>query len=698
VADINLSDGDDAYTQSFDNRNQWDNYLGRDGNDLFRLYQGTVSGGRGNDVIERLPIAGEGWRSVQATYGDSPAGIFANLPAGWIDDGWGTRDTVIGVTAVHGSGHNDHFIGGAEDNFFWGNGGNDTMNGGAGLDGTFIPWFQPAPGQPWRQALPADLDIQVAVDGRSATLQPKTGTGFHYSLTDIEYVDIPSGPNVPNLRLTLADFITPQSMAQQAVAAGDTMRWNAAQPLGTPTALTFSFVTQAPATGVGAAGFRTFTAAEQQAVRDILAHTAELTGLGFAEVAEGGGAVGQLRFGVSQQAATKGIAYLPGQNGAQAGDVWMDVESMLDLTPGRAGYAALLHEIGHALGLRHPRNVDPGDGWAVQLRAQDDRTSLTVMSQTPSPDELFRAEWGPLDVLALRHLYGNKVFEVGDTRYLLGKLESSAQTTIVDDGGVDTIDASELGTGVFIDLTPGRLGSVGLTTAGFAGVENLAITATSWIENAIGSPADDVLIGNELANALTGGLGNDWIEGGNGLDTAAFAGKHGDHELSAAFGQRFVKALDGQSGFDTLVSIERLRFADTSVALDLDGNAGVVAQIIRALFGPAYLDNREYVGIGLYYMDGGMPSADLVALALGTGAVEFLAGGRSNTAFVNFVYRNVVGVAPSPDELGYFVSLLDQGAHTQASLAVLAYQVDVNTQSLDIIGLAASGLEFMPFG
>ncbi len=37
MADINLSDGDDVYTQSFDDRNQWDNYFGRDGNDLFRL-------------------------------------------------------------------------------------------------------------------------------------------------------------------------------------------------------------------------------------------------------------------------------------------------------------------------------------------------------------------------------------------------------------------------------------------------------------------------------------------------------------------------------------------------------------------------------------------------------------------------------------------------------------------------------------
>ena len=77
------------------------------------------------------------------------------------------------------------------------------------------------------------------------------------------------------------------------------------------------------------------------------------TNLSFTEVAESGNNAGQMRFGVSQQAATKGVSWLPNQSGAgdNAGDVWMDVDSMRGIAVGSEGYQALLHEIGHALGL-----------------------------------------------------------------------------------------------------------------------------------------------------------------------------------------------------------------------------------------------------------------------------------------------------------------------------------------------------------
>ena len=121
--------------------------------------------------------------------------------------------------------------------------------------------------------------------------------------------------------------------------------------------------------------------------------------------------------------------------------------------------------------------------------------------------------------------------------------------------------------GVALDLTPGHLSSVGVTATGVSAVNNLSLGLGSSIENAIGSDFDDVILGNDLANVLSGGKGNDWIDGGKGIDTAAFEGSRSDYLISTGFGKTFVTGRDGIRGFDTLLGIEIIKFADQSITL-----------------------------------------------------------------------------------------------------------------------------------
>ena len=573
MADIRLTGGDDVYSQPLTDKDAWNNVFGEAGNDTLRLIQGIAIGGPGNDRIERLAVADEPWHYPQVAYWDAGPGLRVNLADGWAEDGQGGRDTLVGIRDVHGSAAEGAWVlGNADDNYYWPNGGTDTFIGGAGDDGISInSWFEPAPGQPWREPLLGDLNIAVSVDARQVVITPRTGQGFRMELTDVEYADVrvSTDNDQPWLRLEFGDLIAQQTMAEQAVVAGDGWRWNAGQPMGQATTVTYSFVTQAPGSGPGANGFRAFTAAEQQVVRDILGSVAALTRLSFTEVTETASAQGQMRFGASRQLDTKGVSWMPGASGdgAQAGDVWMDLDSLLVLAPGSEGYAALLHEIGHALGLRHTRNADAGDAWSTQLREADDRTALSVMSQVASSDGLFRSEWGPLDVLALRTLYGTRTIGTGDDVYPLGAVASASQTTVVDDGGNDTLDASALAAGVTLDLREGHLSSVGVSAAGFTGVDNLALPQGTRIENAIGSAWDDVLLGSDAANVLTGGPGNDWIDGREGQDAAVFDGRRADYLVSTGFGKVFLTARDGVGGFDTLVDIEELRFADQAWTL-----------------------------------------------------------------------------------------------------------------------------------
>jgi serralysin len=568
--DIEGTDGDDSIVQS-PNSDAWVAYFGRRGNDIIRVYQGTAIGGPGNDLIERLPST-EWWRVLQAAYWDSPAGVVVDLAGGWAEDGWGTRDTLVGVRDVAGTWHGDKFYGDGADNQFFTGGGSNVVDGRDGADTAWVPNFND-------DMSLKGFNVAVSIDGKSATITWSGRAEFRTVVTNVERFGVGS------ISYAIADFIKPEDMAIQALAAGGNARWNAGQALGSAVELTFGFNAVAPAGGAGAAGFAPFTEAQRVAVRVILDSIAQVSGLTFREVAAGSAS---LRFGASEQTATKGVAAMPGE--ADAGQVWIDLDTLLNLTPGSEGYAVLLHEIGHALGLRHPRNVEPGDNYAAQWRSEDDTTSLTVMSQTASADGLFRSTLGALDITALRYLYGSKAVNGGDTVYVLGARQFQSQTSIADDSGTDSIDASAARAGVAIDLTPGHTSSVGVTAAGLAAIDNLGIAPGSWIERATGSDFDDVIVGNALANVLTGGKGNDWLDGGAGSDTAAFAGARSDYMLSTGFGKTFVTARDGVSGFDTLLGIENLAFRGgvvvlgaaalgADIAIDVDQNATVSGRL-----------------------------------------------------------------------------------------------------------------------
>jgi hypothetical protein len=86
-----------------------------------------------------------------------------------------------------------------------------------------------------------------------------------------------------------------------------------------------------------------------------------------------------------------------------------------------------------------------------------------------------------------------------------------------------------------------------------------------------------------------------------------------------------------------------------------------------------------------------MTYANLMQLAINAR----LGGVGSNTDVVNLLYTNVVGSAPDAATLAYYKGLLDNGTFTQATLGVLAADTSANTTNINLIGLAATGVEFV---
>lgn len=191
-------------------------------------------------------------------------------------------------------------------------------------------------------------------------------------------------------------------------------------------------------------------------------------------------------------------------------------DSMTSVTTGSLGYLTLLHEVGHALGLKHTGNYGPSDTGPF-LTAGEDYIQNTVMSYNSNSlvNEDVNAPISPMiyDIAAIQALYGvNRNYLNGNTLY---SYNGARQTlTIWDGGGNDTIDASSYkGGGATIDLREGvdNVTKIGQTL--------VWIAVGAHVENAMGTSANDTLTGDDNANLITGDGGDDHIAGLGGNDT-----------------------------------------------------------------------------------------------------------------------------------------------------------------------------------
>jgi serralysin len=375
------------------------------------------------------------------------------------------------------------------------------------------------------------------------------------------------------------------------------------------------------------------------------------------------------------------LAHFP-ENDIYGGDVWFGSKGATPVA-GNEDYQTVLHELGHALGLKHAHiGTNSHDPFAKEpvLPYDTDTLEYSVMTYRSYPGDIRAGHenetWGyaqtfmMYDIRALQHLYGaDFTANSGDTVYrwsptggeiyINGELALDPGAnrifmTVWDGNGTDTYDLSNYSTDLRIDLAPG--GHSTFSTAQLAKLSTLSEYAPDYfargnvfnalqyngdprslIENAIGGRGHDMIVGNEAANALYGNAGNDILDGLGGNDSIYGGG--GNDRIHGGFGDNLAR---GGGGDDNI-------------------SGGSSNDILYGDAGNDMLDGRG--GQDSIYGGGG---DDVIE---GDADADFESGGDGNDRFVlynNFGFGNTVDGGAGRDIL----DLTNRGAPPIGSIVI----------------------------
>jgi Ca2+-binding RTX toxin-like protein len=528
--------------------------------------------------------------------------------------------------------------------------------------------------------------------------------------------------------------------------------WNGNLPAsnGQPFILTYSFSTQAQpylsAAGYSQAfidSFVPFTDKEKSEARNAIGQWDAASGLRLVEVAPGLGSMqlGNFNLALGPTGNAAGFAVAPTQqiypesltsySKAVIGDVFISssiVESGLNYL--------MLHEIGHALGLKHPFE-DP-----VRLETNLDNRTQTVMSYTGTV--LVDHRLGPLDIQAIQYLYGTNTNDASNVSSWNWNA-ATAMLTLIGKAGADRLIGN-----YSADSIEGLSGDDLI----FGDFGDDILSGGDGVDTIMGGDGADLVLGGPGNDRLGGGPGRDTVRGGAGdddlfgnslyaypretLDTVDYSDARASLSVNLT---TYITQLAGRDIHAQGADIGNDYLEDFTHVIAGSGNDGVTGNaddnFLQGRAGADTLNGRA--GNDILLGDGAvMPTSGALSIyrlylaTLGrapddagwaewsgrlaggqplntissgfVGSQEFLAryGNPDNVGFVNLLYQNVLGRTPDSAGLQNWLGAFNGGMSRNQMVvefsesAELKANADPSTQAGQIYRIYGATLARVP--
>ena len=366
------------------------------------------------------------------------------------------------------------------------------------------------------------------------------------------------------------------------------------------------------------------------------------------------------------------------------------------------GGHALMHELGHSLGLSHPfypiATAVTADysatttvgfnklGFVINGAGDMNKEYFSIMSYDNEKPlnsvDTYAQTPMILDVIALQDAYGAGGGSSGTGNDVITPGSSSglnSYRTYFDTGGIDTINLVNYATGVYLHMGTSIVGASHLVGVSMS-ISDYQLMVSSgspqslrWFygefENAIGSTGTDLIIGNDLNNVITATSGNDTIDGGGGIDTVIFGAKSSDFTRNLGTQTIVVDNTLNRYSREVFTNIERLQFTDTNIALDIASTQ--TAGEAYLLYQAAFNRHPDTPGVGYWIatLDAGMNIVTVTQAFINSPEFIGLYGANPSVSnYVNLLYQNVLHRAGEAGGVNYWNGQLNNNIFSRAQV------------------------------